>query len=86
MRKELALITSIAALFTFIAFSAQAMPAASGPLSPVNARPGYPTSVCPFTRLITRRELGPPLGALTVNVGSVAGAARWAELGMNITP
>jgi len=31
MRKELALLASIAALFTFIAFSAQAMPAA--PLS-----------------------------------------------------
>jgi hypothetical protein len=28
MRKELALLTSVAALFTFIAFSAQAMPAA----------------------------------------------------------
>jgi hypothetical protein len=29
MRKELALLASIAAVFTFIAFSAQAMPAAS---------------------------------------------------------
>ena len=29
MRKELALFAAIAALFTFIAFSAQAMPAAS---------------------------------------------------------
>ena len=28
MRKELALLASVAALFTFIAFSAQAMPAA----------------------------------------------------------
>jgi hypothetical protein len=35
MRKELALLASIAALFTFIAFSAQAMPAA--PLNGVSS-------------------------------------------------